>query len=176
MSFAGYSRGRELEIIVDFLNIFGVVEERQVRELFRFLDERKYGQIISAMNRKSLLAVSPDSRYMARSIYALNRKDKSSSVGCFWALIALKDEIADYSPGDDPAVITILGNKRNIDLIPVTGKNAEAINDSLFYLNDSDIRFLVASDLNHLKDLNRRKESDYVFHVGDEGVINTYTF
>ena len=46
MSFASKYRGKELTVMVKLLSVFGVVEVRQMRELFSHLDTKKYGKIM----------------------------------------------------------------------------------------------------------------------------------
>ena len=53
MSFASKYRGKELTVMVKLLSVFGVVEVRQMRELFSHLDTKKYGKIMTLLHREA---------------------------------------------------------------------------------------------------------------------------
>ena len=52
MSFASRIKGKEMACIVRILEIFGVVEQRQMRELFSRLSDEAYGKILSHLISK----------------------------------------------------------------------------------------------------------------------------
>lgn len=55
MSFATVVGDRQLAYITKILAIFGVVEERQMRELFSYLPAAKYGRIMTRLSSEGLV-------------------------------------------------------------------------------------------------------------------------
>ena len=66
MSFASKYRGKELTVMVKLLSVFGVVEVRQMRELFSHLDTKKYGKIMTLLHREGMVYTTPDAKHLPR--------------------------------------------------------------------------------------------------------------
>ena len=97
MSFASKYRGKELTVMVKLLSVFGVVEVRQMRELFSHLDTKKYGKIMTLLHREGMVYTTPDAKYLASNRMSAAKVDISSSVSClFGALISIKDSIQEF--------------------------------------------------------------------------------
>ena len=173
MSFASMVKERQVVYITRLLSIFGVVEERQMRSLFSFLNDQRYGAMISVLHREGTAKRSPDAKYIASSRMSLTRTDIKTSVMCFWAFIAVKDKVLDFCAGEAPTMVTISGQKGVYDIIPVTPKNIEQVNPS-YELPESTVRLLVTNDLESLTQLDRRVRNDLVLLVGKDGVTETY--
>lgn len=122
MSFASKYRGKELTVMVKLLSVFGVVEVRQMRELFSHLDTKKYGKIMTLLHREGMVYTTPDAKYLASNRMSAAKVDISSSVSCFWALISIKDSIQDFCAGEMPALLTVSATGFDYDLIPVSEK------------------------------------------------------
>ena len=120
MSFASKYRGKELTVMVKLLSVFGVVEVRQMRELFSHLDTKKYGKIMTLLHREGMVYTTPDAKYLASNRMSAAKVDISSSVSCFWALISIKDSIQDFCAGEMPALLTVSATGFDYDLIPVS--------------------------------------------------------
>ena len=174
MSFASMVKERQVVYITRLLSIFGVVEERQMRSLFSFLSDQRYGAMISVLHREGTAKRSPDAKYIASSRMSLTRTDIKTSVMCFWAFIAGKDKVLDFCAGEAPTMVTISGQKGDYDIIPVTPKNIEQVNLASYELPESTVRLLVTDDLESLTQLDRRVRNDLVLLVGKDGVTETY--
>ena len=120
MSFASRIKGKEMACIVRILEIFGVVEQRQMRELFSRLSDEAYGKILSHLNSDGLVYWAKDGVRLAASRLTLERTDFDASVMCFWAFVKMKDKIEDFCSGDPPALITVTTGANTVDLIPKT--------------------------------------------------------
>ena len=71
MSFATVVGDRQLAYITKILAIFGVVEERQMRELFSYLPAAKYGRIMTRLSSEGLVYRTSDAKYLSTSRYSL---------------------------------------------------------------------------------------------------------
>ena len=65
MSFATVVGDRQLAYITKILAIFGVVEERQMRELFSYLPAAKYGRIMTRLSSEGLVYRTSDAKYQS---------------------------------------------------------------------------------------------------------------
>ena len=174
MSFKSTVKGHELAFVSKLLAIFGAVEERQMRELFSHLNDSEYGKIMTRMDREGLFYRTPEAKYLTSTRILLDKVNIQSSVACFWAFLELKDRIRDFCAREIPAIITMAAKASDYDLIPVTGKNTQLINDNAADLPENTVRFLVTRDLNLLTQIERRMKNDYAILVDDNGVVETY--
>lgn len=174
MSFASKYRGKELTVMVKLLSVFGVVEVRQMRELFSHLDAKKYGKIMTLLHREGMVYTTPDAKYLASNRMSAAKVDISSSVSCFWALISIKDSIQDFCAGEMPALLTVSATGFDYDLIPVSEKALSLINDTCFELPDGVRRLLVMRSINDAVKIERRMKNDFVIVVGEDGVTGSY--
>lgn len=174
MSFKSTVKGHELAFVSKLLAIFGAVEERQMRQLFSHLNDGQYGKIMTRMDREGLFYRTPEAKYLTSTRALLDKVNIQASVACFWAFLELKDRVRDFCVGEMPAVITMAAKASDYDLIPVTEKNTQLINDSAEDLPEATVRFLVTRDLNLLTQIERRMKNDYAILVDDNGVVETY--
>ena len=174
MSFASRVKGKEMACIVRILEIFGVVEQRQMRELFSRLSDDAYGKILSHLNSDGLVYWAKDGVRLAASRLALERTDFDASVMCFWAFVKMKDKIEDFCSGDPPALITVTTGANTVDLIPLTPENTDEINRNMEEMPEETKRFLVTRDPQLVSGVQRRYKNDYVLHVDSCGNIETY--
>lgn len=174
MSFRTLVKGSEFAYICKLMTIFGAVEERQMRRLYDFLDDKEYGRLMTRLKREGFFYRTPDARYLASTRIMLNKVNISASVDCFWAFLELKDKVHDFCAGEAPALISMATKASVYDMIPVTGKNAQQINDSIDEIPERSIRFFVTRDLDLLTGIERRIKNDYAIHVDEDGVLETY--
>lgn len=174
MSFKGMVKGKELAFVSKLLAIFGAVEEKQMRELFSHLNDSEYGKIMTRMRREGLFYRTPGAKYLSSTRILLDKVDISSSVACFWAFLTLKDRVDDFCAGEMPAIMTMASKATDYDLIPVSERSIQLINDGAEYLPEKTVRFLVTRDLNLLTDIDRRIKNDYAILVDENGVVETY--
>jgi len=174
MSFKSIVKGHELAFVSKLLTIFGAVEERQMRQLFSHLSDSEYGKIMTRLYREGFFYRTPEAKYLTSTRVLLDKVNIQSSVACFWAFLELKDRICDFCIGETPAIITLAAKSTDYDLIPVTARNTQLINNSAEELPEKTVRFLVTRDLNLLTGIERRMKNDYAIHVDDRGVVETY--
>ena len=174
MSFRSTVKGHEIAFIAKVLAIFGAVEERQMRALFSHLSDDEYGKILMRMYREGMFYRTPDAMYLTCTRILLEKINIDASVICFWAFLELKDKIHDFFAGETPALVTLAAKNHDYDLIPVTVKTTQSINDTCEDLPEKTVRFLITRDLNLLIPVNRRLKNDYAILVGDDGVVETY--
>lgn len=173
MSFASNVAGREIAVITRLLSGFGVVEARQMTELFSYLGN-SYGRIMARLHREGTVFRSGDTKYLAASEFTLKRTDVASSVMCFWAFMQIKDKVQDFCTGTPPAILTVAAKHRDYDLIPVTEQTISQINETIEEIPEKTVRFLVTRDLLLIGKIDRRIKNDFVLLVGDDGIIETY--
>ncbi len=174
MTFAHAAKGKELTLISRLLSIFGIVEERQMRELFQHLSTKDYGRIMTRLHREGMFYRSPDAKYIAASALTAAKADCRSSVLCFWAFIEIRDKAQDFCAGDAPAIVTVASKTKDYDLIPLTEESVKLINDMADDIPAQTVRYLVTDDLNLVADLERRIKNDFVLLVDEDGEIETY--
>ena len=174
MSFVGTVKDRELAYITRLLSVFGVVEERQMRTLFSYLNDKDYGRIMTRIHREGLAYRTADAKYLAASEFTFEKTDIESSVRCFWAFIQIKDKIHDFCASSPPAIITIASKAKDYDLIPLDAKTIEIVNGAMYDINEHVVRFLVTDDLMNITRLDRREKNDFVIHVKHNGDTEIY--
>lgn len=174
MAFAVLVKNRQLAFITKILAIFGVVEERQMRELFSYMSDDDYGKIQTRLYREGLVYRAPDAKYMATSRYSIERFNIERSVMCFWAFIRIKEKVLDFCAGEDPTMVAVSTRGGDYDLIPVDGKNTDAINAHCDDYPDETVRLFVTKDLKNLEGIVRRLRNDLVLLVGPNGVTDAY--
>lgn len=64
MTFAHLTKDREFAVMTKLLTIFGIVEARQMRELFSHMSDGQYGRIMAQMQREGLAYRTPDGRFL----------------------------------------------------------------------------------------------------------------
>lgn len=174
MSFANKYRGKELTVMVKLISIFGVVEVRQMRELFSHLNPKTYGKIMNRLHMEGMVFTTPDAKYLASNRLSTDKIDIESSVSCFWALISIKDSIMDFCAGEMPALLTVSAANYDYDLIPVNEKALTLINDSAFELPESVRRLLIVRSINDANMVERRMKNDFLLVTGKDGVTGSY--
>lgn len=75
MSFASKYRGKELTVMVKLISIFGVVEVRQMQELFSHLNPKTYGKIMNRLHMEGMVFTTPDGKISSIES-TLNRQDR----------------------------------------------------------------------------------------------------
>lgn len=174
MSFATVVGDRQLAYITKILAIFGVVEERQMRELFSYLPAAKYGRIMTRLSSEGLVYRTSDAKYLSTSRYSLEKYNQMESVMCFWAFIRIKNRILDFCAAERPTLLTISTKTKEYDLIPVSSMNIALINEEADELPEQSVRFLVTRDLTLLNNIERRIQNDIALLVDENGVIGAY--
>ena len=174
MSFASRSSKKELLIISRLLSIFGIVEERQMRILFKHLPPKNYGKIMTRLHREGLLYYTPDGKYIASNSIQAKNSDCRSGVLGFWAFIKIRDKMQDFCAGESPAIATVASFDTDYDLIPITEDNLVRINEMADDVPDHTVRYLITDDLQKIVGVDRRMKNDYVLHINDNGEIETY--
>ncbi len=175
MTFANTVKGREIAYVTRLLNIFGVVEQRQLRSLFSHMSDGEYGLLLSRLNSEGMICWLKDGTELAASRLTAGRRSKEK-IRCFWAFIRLKDKIRDFCAADPPALASILTSKEDCLLIPVTDDNSGAINAHAASLPDETIRFFVARSIQDIDGIVPRGENDYVLLIDDAGATETYEY
>ena len=149
MTFAHPTKDREFAVMTKLLTIFGIVEARQMRELFSHLSDGQYGRIMAQMQREGLAYRTPDGRFLSTSRYSLQIAEKRDSVMCFWALIRVKNFLLDFCAG-----VSLL-------------REEEPPTKDL-------VRIFVAEAMNEVSDIPTRKENDYIIVVEKDGTAQLY--
>ena len=174
MSFSKMVKNRELAYITRLLAVFGAVEERQMRELFNFMNDRKYGAIIHRISSEGTAYRTDDAHLIASSKFTLEKSLVKECVMCFWAFIKVKNKVLDFFPGAEPAIVTLSTKMGIYDLLPVTDRTIEQINDAVEVIPESTVRFLITEDLHKITRITRRSHNDFVLLVDDDGVAESY--
>ena len=174
MTFGRFAKNREIAVILQILDCFGTVEERQMRKLFSYLPDSQYGPIMTRLYREGLVRRSEDGELISSSRRNLRKINVKESVMAFWVFIAVKDKIKDFFASEAPALCTISANSSDYDLIPVTEKTIPVINSEEDDIPDSVIRFFVVEDSGLIPQIEGRLKNDYVFIVSQEGITDTY--
>ena len=174
MSFASKTKKKEVPVISQLLSIFGIVEERQMRILFKHLSPKNYGRIMTRMHREGLLYYTPDGKYIACNETQARRADRKNSVLCFWAFIKIRDMMQDFCAGEEPALATVASFERDYDLIPITENNLNLINEAVDEIPEHSVRYLITDDLQRITGVDRRMKNDYLLHISENGEIETY--
>lgn len=174
MSFAKMVKNRELAYITRLLAVFGAVEERQMRELFNFLNDRKYGAIIHRISLEGTAYRTADAHLIASSKFTLEKSLAQESVMCFWAFIKVKNKVLDFCAGSEPAIATLSTRMGVYDLIPVTERTIEQVNDAVEELPENTIRLLITENLHNITHIVRRSHNDLVLLVDGDGVAESY--
>lgn len=174
MSFAGMTKGKELTFIVKLISIFGIVEERQMRQMFSHLEDRDYGKIMTRLYREGMAYLTTDAKYLASNRYSVEKMNLESSVDCFWVLISIKEKIHDFCAGEMPAILTVAGGDRDYDLISVNQRTVNLINETNIDLPDKVVRLLVMRDIGLSTRLERRFSNDFALVVNPNGEVETY--
>ena len=174
MSFASRARKREVPTISRLLSIFGIVEERQMRILFKHLPPSNYGRIMAKMHREGLVYYTPDGKYLACNEVQAKNSDIKSGVLGVWAFIKIRDKMQDFCAGESPAIATVASFETDYDLIPLTGDNVEHINAMADEIPQHTVRYLITDDLQKIVGIDRRMRNDYVLHINENGEIETY--
>ncbi len=174
MTFAKNSKGREIAFIMRLVNLFGLVEQRQMRTLFAHMNDKAYGMILSRLNNEGLIHWQKNGEDLAASRMTPGKHLNDERVRCFWAFIAMKDAIRDFCAGDPPVLMSFLTDTDDCVMIPVTEDNSGAINAHAASLPDETIRFLVARFIQDVDGIVPRGNNDYVLLVDDTGQTETY--
>lgn len=176
MSFSSTVKGHEVSYITRLLEVFGVVEQRQMRSLFSHLSDEAYGKILSRLNKEGQIFWAKDGVRLAASRLTMDRASYQNSVMCFWVFIELKKKkkITDFCTGDPPAIVTITTKTSVVDIIPVSADTIEEIDRNMEGIPEQTKRFLVTKDLQLLSGVARRFKNDYVLLVDDSGNVKTY--
>ena len=174
MSFTSEVKGREMAYIMRILEVFGVVEQQQMRRLFSHLGDEAYGKILSRLHKEGQVYWARDGVRLAASRLTMERTDFESSMLCFWVFIKLKDSIRDFCSGESPTLVTLTTKERIIDLIPVTANNAEEINRYMNEIPEETKRVLVLNEPRLIAGINWRDKNDFVLQVDSRGDIEIY--
>ncbi len=174
MTFAKAHRGRELATIVQILAIFGTVEQRQLRKLFGYLSDYKYGKVLSVLQREGLAYLSADGKYISNSRYSMDFKTCSDTALAFWVFIYFRNKIGDFCASDPPSILTFSAEDKNYDLIPGSPDNIPAINTQADTVHEDTVRFIVVKDKGDARALVPRLKNDYLVLVGSDGVKQIY--
>lgn len=174
MSFSATVKGHEVSYITRLLEVFGVVEQRQMRSLFSHLNDEAYGKILSRLHKEGRIYWAKDGIRLAASRLTMDRTDPESSVMCFWVFVQMRKSIQDFCAGDPPALMTVTTKEKMIDLIPVSSDSIDEINRHMDDIPEQTKRFLVTKDLQLLAGVSRRFKNDYVLLVDAGGNVETY--
>ncbi len=174
MSFESSVKGHEVSYITRLLEVFGVVEQRQMRTLFSHLSDEAYGKILSRLSKEGQIFWAKDGIRLAASRLTMERTSYESSAMCFWVFVKLKRDVVDFCAGDPPAIVTISTKSSVIDIIPVSSGTIDEIDWGMEAIPDQTKRFLVTKDLQLLAGVARRFKNDYVLLVDDSGNVETY--
>lgn len=174
MKFSKASKDRELPVIIQLLTIFGVVEQRQLRILFDYMDDNDYGKILSTLNREKMAYFSPDGRYISTNRYSLDHGKRLDAVLAFWAFIQMRDRVLDFCSSDPPSILSFSSADKDYDLVPGSPQNIGAINQQAESIPEKTIRFIVVKDLDDAESLHPRSRNDYLVLVGVDGVKQMY--
>ena len=174
MKYSRTSKGRVLPVAIQILTIFGVVEQRQLRLLFDFLSDNEFGKILSLLKREGFVFISADGKFISSSRYTMAHKKTLDSVMTFWAFIYLRDKITEFCASDPPSILTFTASGRDYDLIPGSIENLPAINEQAYSVPDETVRLIVTKTVDIRKQIEARKENDYLVHVGQDGVQQMY--
>lgn len=174
MSFATTAKKQEFTFIARLLTVFGIVEERQMRQLFKHLPAAKYGRIMTSLYRQGLAYYTPDGKYIATNEFQAARADRKSSVLCFWAFIHIRNQVQDFCAGMAPALVTVAASTTDYDLIPLTDDNIALINEMGEEIPEHTVRYLITDDLHRIVKVNRRIKNDYVLQIQEDGAIESY--
>lgn len=173
MTFAQQTKDREFAVMTKLLSIFGVVEAKQMRELFSHLPEGQYGRIMAQMQREGLAYRTPDGRYLSTSRYSLHKAEKKDSIMCFWALIRVKNFLLDFCTGVSPAIMSFTSKSTDYDLIPATARTKEILKNEDLPPKEL-VRIFVAEAMSEVSDIPTRRENDYVIVVEKDGSAQLY--
>lgn len=173
MTFAHLTKDREFAVMTKLLTIFGIVEARQMRELFSHLSDGQYGRIMAQMQREGLAYRTPDGRFLSTSRYSLQIAEKRDSVMCFWALIRVKNFLLDFCAGVSPAILSFTSKAADYDLIPINSRTKELLREEEPPAKDL-VRIFVAEAMNEVSDIPTRKENDYIIVVEKDGTAQLY--
>lgn len=160
--------------MVKLISIFGILEVRQVREMFSHLSDRQYGKIMSRLHQEGMVYTLSDAEHLASNRLSAQKINMEDSVSCFWALIQIKDSIQDFCAGEMPALLTVSAGSADYDIIPVNQKAITLINDACFEIPSHVRRLLVVRSINDAQMIERRLQNDFVVVVGPDGVTGTY--
>ena len=174
MKFSKSVRKREAAFIIRLLTIFGVVEQRQMRLLFRHMDNCSYGQILARLRREGLVYFSPDGQFLATSRYSLDHGKTQESIMAFWAFIRMRDHVLDFCASEPPAILSFSSADKDYDLLSGSRRNIPSINASRALVPDASIRLIVVDDLIVLDELIPRDNNDYGVLVSSDGVEQIY--
>jgi len=175
MTFAKTHRGRELPTIIQILAVFGTVEQRQLRQLFRYLGDYDYGRILARLKREGLAGFSDEGGgTISAGRYSGAHADPADAALVFWAFLHMRDRIRDFCASDPPAILTFTAAGKSYDLIPGSAGNIPAINAQAETAPEDGGRFIVVRDLADAKDIRLRPENDYLVLTGSDGVKQIY--
>jgi len=174
MSFATTVKRHEFTFITRILTIFGIVEERQMRRLFKHLPDQKYGRIMMSLYRQGLVYYTPDGKYIASNEFQANRADRKSSILCFWAFIHIRNKVQDFCAGTAPALVTVAASDTDYDLIPLNEESIATINEMSEEIPAHTVRYLITDDLHKIVKVDRRIKNDYVLQISENGEIEIY--
>lgn len=174
MSFASRYRDSELTVMVKLISIFGILEVRQVREMFSHLSDRQFGKIMSRLHQEGMVYTLSDAEHLASNRLSAQKVNVEDSVACFWALISIKDSIQDFCAGEMPALLTVSAGSDDYDIIPVNDKAVALINDACFEIPSNVRRLLVVRSFADTQRIERRMHNDFVVVVGPDGVTGSY--
>lgn len=85
-----------------------------------------------------------------------------------------QNKVLDFCPGAEPAIVTLSTKMGIYDLLPVTDRTIEQINDAVEVIPESTVRFLITEDLHKITRITRRSHNDFVLLVDDDGVAESY--
>lgn len=174
MSFAKAVKGRELAVMTKLLSIFGIVEARQMRELFDHLSNKQYGQIMSRLTREGLIYHSPGAKYLTTSRFTVQKCHIGESVRAFWAFIKFRDNVLDFCGSSPPVLISFTSGQSDYDLIVPSTKALKLLKDPEFDVNERTVRLFVVSSVDELSGVDIRPKNDYAVEVGPDGVVGIY--
>ncbi len=174
MTFAKNSKGREIAFIMRLVNLFGLVEQRQMRTLFAHMNDKAYGMILSRLNNEGQIFWQKNGEDIAGSRMTRGKRRNDERVRCFWVFIAMKDVIRDFCGAESPVLLSFVTESDNCVMIPVCDDNIGEINKQAASLRRDTIRFLVAKDAKDVEGIVPRAKNDYVVVVDETGQTETY--
>lgn len=173
MSFASISKQKELGTLVKVIDCFGIVEARQLRQLFSHLPDQRYGPLMARLHREGLTLRTPDGLYLKSAHRGVSKIDRDSCIRALWVFILIKKEIVDFSAGVYPVICSVSANRNDYDLIAVNENTIDLINDHREELNNSVVRLFIAADESLLSKIIARSFNDFVLIVGPDGVTDS---
>ena len=174
MSFAKDVKGRELAVITKLLAIFGIVETRQMRQLFEHLTDKQYGSIMSRLTREGLVYYLPGGKHLATSRFTVEKCHAKESIQAFWVFIKFRNHVLDFCASSPPAILSFTSGETDYDLIAVSDRALKLLNGSNFVAENQTVHLFAVSSIDELSEVETRMKNDYAIEVGPDGVNEIY--